>query len=84
MELDLVMENGSVAGMVVCFRILPGLPPARISVRPGPQGPSSFLPKGLDLFKVLDDVACVGCGRCASPCLPDIADPVDAFNNSVS
>jgi ferredoxin len=39
-----------------------------------------FFRKGLYLFKVLDDVACVGCGRCASSCLPDIADPVDAFN----
>ena len=39
-----------------------------------------FFRKGLYLFKVLDDVACVGCGRCASFCLPDIADPVDAFN----
>ncbi|MBW1912640.1 MAG: 4Fe-4S dicluster domain-containing protein [Deltaproteobacteria bacterium] len=39
-----------------------------------------FFRKGLYLFKVLDDVACVGCGRCASYCLPDIADPVDTFN----
>jgi ferredoxin len=39
-----------------------------------------FFRKGLYLFKVLGDVACVGCGRCASSCLPDIADPVDAFN----
>ncbi len=39
-----------------------------------------FFRKGLYLFKVLDDVACVGCGRCASSCLPDIADPVDALN----
>ena len=39
-----------------------------------------FFRKGLYLFSVLDDVACVGCGRCASSCLPDIADPVDAFN----
>jgi ferredoxin len=36
--------------------------------------------KGLYLFRVLDDVACVGCGRCASACLPDIADPLNAFN----
>ena len=39
-----------------------------------------FFRKGLYLFRVLEDVACVGCGRCASSCLPDIADPVDAFN----
>jgi len=36
--------------------------------------------KGQYLFGVLGDVACVGCGRCASSCLPDIADPVDVFN----
>jgi sulfhydrogenase subunit beta (sulfur reductase) len=39
-----------------------------------------LLRKGLYLFKVLDDVACVGCGRCSSACLADIADPVDALN----
>ncbi|MFH1581627.1 MAG: 4Fe-4S dicluster domain-containing protein, partial [Pseudomonadota bacterium] len=39
-----------------------------------------FFRKGLYLFSILDDIACVGCGRCASSCLPDIADPVDAFN----
>lgn len=39
-----------------------------------------FFRKGLNLFNVLNDVACVGCGRCASACLPDIADPVDVFN----
>ena len=39
-----------------------------------------FFRKGLYLFKVLDDVACVGCGRCSSSCLADIADPVDALN----
>jgi len=39
-----------------------------------------FYRKGLYLFSVLDDVACVGCGRCASACLADIADPVDLFN----
>ncbi|UCG67480.1 MAG: 4Fe-4S dicluster domain-containing protein [Deltaproteobacteria bacterium] len=39
-----------------------------------------FHRKGLYLFRVLDDVACVGCGRCASACLADIADPVDVFN----
>jgi sulfhydrogenase subunit beta (sulfur reductase) len=39
-----------------------------------------FFRKGLYLFGLLDDVACVGCGRCASGCLPDIADPVNVFN----
>lgn len=39
-----------------------------------------FFRKGLYLFRLLDDVACVGCGRCASACLPDIADPVNLFN----
>jgi len=39
-----------------------------------------FFRKGLNLFKILNEVACVGCGRCASSCLPDIADPVDVFN----
>ena len=27
-----------------------------------------------------DFIACVGCGRCATNCLPDIADPVDVVN----
>ena len=39
-----------------------------------------FFRKGHYLFKILDDLACVGCGRCASGCLPDIADPVNVFN----
>ncbi|MCK4858187.1 MAG: 4Fe-4S dicluster domain-containing protein [candidate division Zixibacteria bacterium] len=29
---------------------------------------------------VEDDLACVGCGRCSSQCLPDIADPVKIIN----
>ncbi len=39
-----------------------------------------FFRKGLYLTGVLNDIACVGCGRCASACLPDIADPVSVFN----
>jgi ferredoxin len=39
-----------------------------------------FLRKGQYLFSKLNDAACVGCGRCAAYCLPDIADPVDVFN----
>lgn len=36
--------------------------------------------KGLYLFKMLDDLACVGCGRCSSSCLADIADPLHVLN----
>jgi sulfhydrogenase subunit beta (sulfur reductase) len=39
-----------------------------------------FFRKGLYLYSVLDDLACVGCGRCSSSCLPDIADPVNVLN----
>jgi formate hydrogenlyase subunit 6/NADH:ubiquinone oxidoreductase subunit I len=39
-----------------------------------------FFKKGHHLVSTLKDVACVGCGRCASACLADIADPVDVFN----
>ncbi|UCB49309.1 MAG: 4Fe-4S dicluster domain-containing protein [Deltaproteobacteria bacterium] len=39
-----------------------------------------FFRKGLYLFRVLNDVACVGCGRCSASCLPDIADPVNLLN----
>lgn len=39
-----------------------------------------FYRKGLYLNNMLDDLACVGCGRCASSCLPDIADPVNVLN----
>jgi ferredoxin len=39
-----------------------------------------FYKKGLYLFRRLDDIACVGCGRCSTGCLPDIADPADVFN----
>ncbi len=28
----------------------------------------------------MDFMACVGCGRCATNCVPDIADPVELFN----
>jgi len=40
-----------------------------------------FFRKGLYLFRVLDDIACVGCGRCSTGCLADIADPVDVLNS---
>lgn len=39
-----------------------------------------FFRKGLYLTEALNDIACVGCGRCSSSCLPDIADPVSVFN----
>jgi formate hydrogenlyase subunit 6/NADH:ubiquinone oxidoreductase subunit I len=39
-----------------------------------------FLRKGCYLVPILEDVACVGCGRCAAACLADIADPVTVFN----
>ncbi|MFH1874489.1 MAG: 4Fe-4S dicluster domain-containing protein [Pseudomonadota bacterium] len=39
-----------------------------------------FYRKYLYLEKELNELACVGCGRCASVCLPDIADPVQVLN----
>lgn len=39
-----------------------------------------FFRKGSYLSAILNDVACVGCGRCAAACLADIADPVEVFN----
>lgn len=39
-----------------------------------------FYRKWSYLFGKLDEPACVGCGRCSSVCLPDIADPVKVFN----
>ncbi|HHH80321.1 MAG TPA: hypothetical protein ENL13_05410, partial [Thermoplasmatales archaeon] len=42
-----------------------------------------FYRKGLYLPERYGFVACVGCGRCAIACLPDIADPLDVINNLV-
>lgn len=39
-----------------------------------------FMRKGSYLYKRYGFIACVGCGRCSSVCLPDIADPVVIFN----
>jgi sulfite reductase subunit B len=39
-----------------------------------------FNRKGRYLPDNLGFLACVGCGRCASQCIPDIADPVELFN----
>ena len=40
-----------------------------------------YYKKGKYLFDRFGFVACVGCGRCSSHCLPDIADPVKVFND---
>ena len=39
-----------------------------------------FYRKGQYLFKRFGEPACVGCGRCVSACLPDIANPVSVYN----
>lgn len=39
-----------------------------------------FFRKGSYLPDRFGFVACVGCGRCSTQCIPDIADPVDVFN----
>ena len=39
-----------------------------------------FYRKGMYLYDKYGHIACVGCGRCVSACLPDIADPVKVFN----
>ncbi len=39
--------------------------------------------KGKYLPEMLEFVACVGCGRCSTQCIPDIADPVDVINKIV-
>jgi sulfhydrogenase subunit beta (sulfur reductase) len=36
--------------------------------------------KGKFIFEKYGEHGCVGCGRCASVCLPDIANPVEIFN----
>jgi len=39
-----------------------------------------YFKKGKYLFDRFGFVSCVGCGRCSSNCLPDIANPVKLFN----
>lgn len=39
-----------------------------------------YMRKGRYMYNRFGDIACVGCGRCSEQCLPDIADPVDIFN----
>lgn len=43
-----------------------------------------FFRKGNYLPERYGFVACVGCGRCGSACLPDIADPCNLFNELAS
>jgi NAD(P)H-flavin reductase/NAD-dependent dihydropyrimidine dehydrogenase PreA subunit len=40
-----------------------------------------YFKKGKYLFDRFGFVSCVGCGRCSSSCLPDIANPVNLFND---
>ena len=40
-----------------------------------------YFKKGKYLFDRFGFVSCVGCGRCGSNCLPDIANPVSLFND---
>ena len=40
-----------------------------------------YFKKGKYLFNRFGFVACVGCGRCSSNCIPDIANPVSLFND---
>ncbi len=39
-----------------------------------------YMRKGKYLYDMFGDIACVGCGRCSSHCVPDIADPTVVFN----
>ncbi|MFW6142102.1 MAG: 4Fe-4S dicluster domain-containing protein [Candidatus Saliniplasma sp.] len=40
-----------------------------------------FMRKGRYIYERYDDIACVGCGRCGSHCVPDIADPTEVYNS---
>ena len=40
-----------------------------------------YFKKGKYLFDKFGFISCVGCGRCGSNCLPDIANPVSLFND---
>ncbi len=40
-----------------------------------------LITKGLYLYEIFGDIACVGCGRCASLCPTDVADPSVVFND---
>ncbi len=39
-----------------------------------------YMRKGRYMYDEFGDIACVGCGRCSSQCLPDIADPARIYN----
>ncbi len=39
-----------------------------------------YMRKGRYIYNRFGDIACVGCGRCSSQCVPDIADPARIFN----
>jgi ferredoxin len=39
-----------------------------------------YVPSKIELS---GQVACVGCGRCVSACLPDIANPVNVYNKLI-
>lgn len=39
-----------------------------------------YMRKGMYLYNRFGDIACVGCGRCSSQCIPDIADPARVYN----
>ncbi len=39
-----------------------------------------YMRKGRYMYEEFGDIACVGCGRCSSQCLPDIADPARIYN----
>ncbi|MCX8150509.1 MAG: 4Fe-4S dicluster domain-containing protein [Candidatus Bathyarchaeota archaeon] len=40
-----------------------------------------YFKKGKYLFDRFGFISCVGCGRCSSNCLPNIANPVELFND---
>ena len=40
-----------------------------------------YFKKGKYLYDRFGFISCVGCGRCSSNCLPDIANPVSVFND---
>lgn len=42
-----------------------------------------FYRKGQYIPEKIGQVACIGCGRCVSACLPDIANPVNVYNRLV-
>lgn len=39
-----------------------------------------YMRKGKYMYDKFGDIACVGCGRCSSQCVPDIADPARIYN----